>query len=208
MKLNELPAAVKQRLYRDWTPFQDYEWWDSVYDYQKERAKERGMHIEGIYFSGFASQGDGACWKGDFRLCEYLAWEETQEVKQFNDREMLLLRTGLDNDLLYRRVGVTTKGIYNHSGTMEVSSIELESWDDDYEITSGPLAGMNMGQFEAQWGEVEESINKKITKICRDFADEIYKSLEEEDEYLHSMEEFERVHEDTEFNEEGEEIGN
>lgn len=208
MKLNELPDAVKQRRYRGWTPFQEYGWWDSVYEYQKERGKERGMCIEDIYFSGFASQGDGACWKGHFFLDEYLAWEETQEVKQFDDREMLLLRTGLDNDLLYRRVGVTAKGMYSHSSTMEVSEVELErsGYEDEDEISSGPLAGMQVVEFVAQLEAALGEIDKKILKICRDFADEIYKSLEEEDEHLHSMESFEREHEDTEFNEEGEEV--
>lgn len=205
MKLNELPAAVKQRLYRDWTPFQDYEWWDSVYDCQKERAKERGMHIEDIYFSGSACQGDGACWKGYFRLCEYLAWEETQDMRVFDDRETLFLLTALNDEFIYGRRTVKTRGNYSHSGTMEVSEAELQPWNTDGEIRSGALAGMANEVFAEELEKALPEIDKKIEKICRDFADEIYKSLEEEDEYLHSMEEFEREHEDTEFNEEGEE---
>ena len=42
----------------------DYEWWDYTHENFKEQMKEIGVHVEKIYFSGFYSQGDGACFDG------------------------------------------------------------------------------------------------------------------------------------------------
>ena len=44
----------------------DYDWWDSVYEDTKEIGKLMGIDIEEIYFSGFWSQGDGACFVGNY----------------------------------------------------------------------------------------------------------------------------------------------
>jgi len=41
----------------------DYEWWESETDYWKEKLEEYGFDSPEIYFSGFGSQGDGACFE-------------------------------------------------------------------------------------------------------------------------------------------------
>jgi hypothetical protein len=40
------------------------EWWDSEYDCFKQDMAEVGIEVDNIYFSGFWSQGDGACFEG------------------------------------------------------------------------------------------------------------------------------------------------
>ena len=40
------------------------EWWDGIYYEFKETAKEKGFKVDDIYFTGFFSQGDGACFVG------------------------------------------------------------------------------------------------------------------------------------------------
>ena len=40
------------------------DWWDYIYDNFKERMSEQGILVTDIYFSGFWSQGDGACFEG------------------------------------------------------------------------------------------------------------------------------------------------
>ena len=39
-------------------------WYDSVYEQFGYDTKDVGIHVEEIYFSGFSSQGDGACFEG------------------------------------------------------------------------------------------------------------------------------------------------
>lgn len=40
------------------------EWWDAVYDDFKADMQATGIDVDKMYFSGFYSQGDGACFEG------------------------------------------------------------------------------------------------------------------------------------------------
>jgi hypothetical protein len=40
------------------------DWWDSIYEMFKEDMNEQGIYVSNMYFSGFWSQGDGACFEG------------------------------------------------------------------------------------------------------------------------------------------------
>jgi hypothetical protein len=40
------------------------EWWESVYDDFKQDMDKVGIEVHRMYFSGFSSQGDGACFDG------------------------------------------------------------------------------------------------------------------------------------------------
>jgi len=47
------------------------EWWDVVYDHFKHDMEAIGIEVERMYFSGFSSQGDGACFEG-----RVFSWED------------------------------------------------------------------------------------------------------------------------------------
>jgi len=56
---------IKQKLiekYRDINI--DHDWWEPVYDWFMEDMAAIGIHVEEMYFRGFWSQGDGACFEG------------------------------------------------------------------------------------------------------------------------------------------------
>jgi hypothetical protein len=40
------------------------DWWDGVYDCFKRDMADIGIDVDRMYFSGFSSQGDGACFEG------------------------------------------------------------------------------------------------------------------------------------------------
>lgn len=40
------------------------DWWESTYEMFKEKMEAIGIGVERMYFSGFWSQGDGACFEG------------------------------------------------------------------------------------------------------------------------------------------------
>lgn len=63
----ELDDAAKETA-REWyrRDALDYEWWDSVYDTAKTAGACLGIAIDDIYFLGFYSQGDGACFTGHY----------------------------------------------------------------------------------------------------------------------------------------------
>ena len=44
----------------------DFDWWDFAFEDYKECGRLMGIDITNICFSGFSSQGDGACFEGDY----------------------------------------------------------------------------------------------------------------------------------------------
>ena len=56
--------------HRHWN-VEHIDWWDCTYSDFKERMTAIGIEVDRMYFSGFWSQGDGACFEGsvsDWRL--------------------------------------------------------------------------------------------------------------------------------------------
>ncbi|MEI2421404.1 hypothetical protein V6O07_14115, partial [Arthrospira platensis SPKY2] len=43
-----------------------YDWYEYEYEFFKKDMAEVGVEVRKIYFSGFGSQGDGACFEGTF----------------------------------------------------------------------------------------------------------------------------------------------
>ena len=66
-KFSELDDRAKERA-RDWyrNGALDYEWWDCTFDDAKQCLALAGFDVDKIYFSGFSSQGDGACFNGSW----------------------------------------------------------------------------------------------------------------------------------------------
>lgn len=120
-----------------------------------------------VYFSCFWSQGDGACYEGDYRYQK----GGLKAVEQYAplDKELHRIVAGLQ-DVQRRhfyRLTASTKqrGHYQHSGCMQV---EVQDSEDPYR---------NIGDAEDE-----------VTQLLRDFADWIYVRLEEEYEYQSSDE--------------------
>lgn len=118
-------------------------------------------HDPTIYWSGFASQGDGASFEGTFRP----TGEALAEVKEFAALDETLHGIARDLDIAYSLAGefrcdvTTPRGSYCHSGTMDFE------FDLDYDRS---------GTNEA---------DKLVRQALRHFADWIYRQLEES--YFH-----------------------
>lgn len=63
-KWQRLTEANRKALLEEHRDDLDYMWWDSIYDMFREDMEEIGVRVGKIYFSGFCSQGDGACFEG------------------------------------------------------------------------------------------------------------------------------------------------
>lgn len=204
MKLHELTPAAQQRAYENWNTL-DYDWWDGVYEMAKEDGKERGFIIDDINFSGFSSQGDGACWKGYVDLPVFFNHFRERNDCPLTPQQVLLLSSALEG-IYDSHAGIGVSGnYYCHSGTMGID------WDHSYleggtEIAKGAYRGMDEGTFEEVWSLHAPDIEKVILQAARDFADEIYKNLGKEHDCLTSEEAFKEACEANgyEFTEEGE----
>ena len=192
---DELSDAAKEKA-REWyrNGQLDYDWWDSVYEQADTAAKHlgididrKGKHTPAIYFSGFWSQGDGACFEGSYRYKK--GWRSAL-LHEFGPGDTLneLLSIGqalqeIQSKQFYKLEATCRhRGHYQHSGCM---SVEVEHAEDRYR---------DIGDAE---GEIRDQL--------RLFADWIYDCLESEHSWLTSDEQVDesiRANEYT-FNEDG-----
>jgi len=65
-RFNALPARVRDEILDKHRHFNTdhLDWWDCVYDDFKADMLSVGIEVEDMHFSGFSSQGDGACFEG------------------------------------------------------------------------------------------------------------------------------------------------
>jgi hypothetical protein len=203
---------------RNWS-VEDGDWWEYLFDSRVEQWAEKGYSVspKDIHFSGFSSQGDGACFKGTFRFdhaktATLLPCDLVTKINLFNGRMRLI---GNSNTIdLEISGGIGTSGRYSHSGTMSVDKIDI------YPMPSN-LNYCNMGEcdclpgwpgvcdereaisdaIEASYHTVEEAIKEE----ARGLADELYSDLEKEYEWLTSDEQVAEMirANDREFDEEG-----
>ena len=136
-----------------------------VYDDAIAVAALFGLTIEKIYFTGFSSQGDGACFEGGYRYVS----GALKAVKNYapNDTELHSIVERLaavqgeySNQL---RATCEQRGHYHHSGCMTVNV-----WDDENQYND--------------IGGAEDT----VTALLRLFADWIYSRLSENNNYLMS----------------------
>lgn len=135
----------------------DYDWWDCVYEDWKTTLSDMGFNDAEIHFSGFGSQGDGACFTATVDLAKWL------KVNKL---------AGKNRALYNQAEGVTVSIIssdsrYSHEMTMSIES--------DY---YGNLTDKTSGQYYA--------LEEKILEDARVQARLIYRQLEKEYDYLTS----------------------
>ena len=164
-----------------YTEVEFFEWWDSSFDSFAEAADLFGLDIRQtrkslvggghrydptIFFSGFSSQGDGACFEGHYTYKKG-ALKATKQAFP-GDSELLCIVRDLQalqqRNFYQLTASAKHRGHYNHSGCMDIT--------------------VNRADGKAVRDDDEES----LTHLLRDFADWIYFSLEKEYDYLTSDE--------------------
>lgn len=179
---DELGDAGKERArawYRE-TAF-DYEWYTFVFnDFEIicgilgiELRTHQVPLVDGgkrdepqIFFTGFASQGDGACFEGSY---SYLAGS-TRAIRAHAPRDTELhriadaLRDAQRRHFYQLRASVRHRGRYCHEYSMEIS----------------------VARDRPDFGYVAEAAEQAIIEALRDLARWLYRQLEREFEYLTS----------------------
>ncbi len=163
----------------------EYDWWDSVYEQFVEKLSEMGIEVKTrprklrngktiyepeIFFSGFWSQGDGACFAGE-------VW----------DWNKLLTAMGEDRFIPFATeegwsFGCTAGGRYCHSGGMDFDGevfLPENPFDEDDQLLqheAWAIGKPTEGDTDGLFGRLKEKF--------RSLADELYVDLEEEHDYL------------------------
>lgn len=193
-KFDELSDSAKERA-RDWfrETSQDDEWWDCMYEDFATIADMLGIDLRqrpaklmngttryepAIYFSGFSSQGDGACFEGTYR---------------YKPGALKAIKSHAPTDAELHRIARTLQAIQRRAFYHLTANIAQRGRYHSMEIDVD--AGDFAGEFDADG----------IRECLTDFADWMYRQLEKEYEYQNSDETVdENIRcNDYEFDEEG-----
>lgn len=182
---HSLPESVKARILddnRDWN-VEPHEWWDYVYDDFKADMANIGIRVDAMYFSGFWSQGDGACFEG-----------------RVKDWGLFLKSLGYSDDLLiehFKEVGdlvVEHGGHYYHANCTSFS-YKFDLPTDEYMGEEEFLRLYGYGEelrdavLIAQLSQYDSNkLEAEFTEAFKDHMRDLYRRLEEEYEYLTSDE--------------------
>jgi hypothetical protein len=164
-QFDELSDKAKENArdwYRNLIDSNDY---DSVIDDAKAIAKLMGIEITNIYWSGFSSQGDGACFEGTYQYKK----GSVKAVKEYapKDEKLHSIVESLFNIQKRNGYGLQAKvfqfGRYYHSNCVRIE-VEREKF----------------GFSNKDENELKETL--------KDYMNWIYKQLDEENDYLYSAE--------------------
>lgn len=180
-RFNALPQDTKDKIlekYRHWN-VEHVEWWESVYEQFTEYMKEIGVCVDRIYFSGFWSQGDGACFSGEvenFKLFLPTLYKDEELAKMIEACE------AADD---WRWHFKHESNYYYHSNTM---SFELEVFFNNPYYGEGGLREAAQGALNQEYEKLMDQLADDGKATLKAHANTLYKHLEEEYNYLTSDE--------------------
>lgn len=139
--------------------------------------KDLGIAVVTMYFSGFWSQGDGASFKG--RIDDLALFIQKHNI------EAPTILSLLSEDSIAASFRSSVSGHYSHSGCMSFEH-ELQFTGPDYdEPLLQAAATIKNDLAEKEWDKL---VSDLAPGIFRGYANELYRSLEQEYEYLTSDE--------------------
>ena len=183
MQYNELSDTAKEHAFerhQEYAQSNDYYWWESIQEYWAEKLEGLGIStsIEQMHFTGFGSQGDGACFTGRINLKEFL---EAHPDLQKEHAKLYMAVVPFDTrgaaceyyDIKLSRILGSN---YSHHNT-----VQLGTWD----LNILPELDDDEGEdYELYMMEAESDIEEQ----CREYMRQLYKDLEAEHAYWQSLE--------------------
>ncbi len=167
---DELPEEIQNKAMADLSDINvDCEWYDGEFDYWHEKLEEFGFMEPTIYFSGFNSQGDGACFDCKSINLEH-AWKffklDMENQQSWVNRRLQAHENWI-YDYLFNYVTFEIRCVnsrYSHENSHVISSYS-------YSPTAGLL------------DEIHAEFENWLENFRRGLCMEIYQNLS--DEYNH-----------------------
>lgn len=174
---DELTDAAKEKAREWWRRGQldDSYWSESVIDCAKDVGKLLGFDISDVYWSGFSSQGDGACFVGTWQACDV----EADKFKKdgWTDKELIRLVAELDK--IGKQFPASSFRV-KHSVHYQHEMCTDFTVDMGIEDNDDPL-------YQATIQNADE-VEDDLIEAARDFMRWIYKTLEAEWDYVNADE--------------------
>lgn len=130
-----------------------------------------GWEIDKVFYSGFSSQGDGACFEGTMHYAKGCGKNVVAYAPKDNELHRIAKAWQATQKRAFYALSAKVKqsGHYMHSGCTSFACTDART----------------------QWGYVENAeIEQSIIQIGRDFMDWIYNQLESAYDYETSLESF------------------
>lgn len=193
LKFSELSDKAKDKA-RDWVLSTDYEF-DYVVEGWIEDGKERGFEVgtthrgqSDVSYSVSSSQGDGAVWGGLVRL---IPWLKYHRKNWEADTQVLMLMALRAEMYIDGYVYVTNRGV---NRDMDNGDIIGQSYvDPDFPTTleqDGLFRGADVRNIHAALGgeDFYIDLSKEMHQSAKDWAQELYTRLRDENEHRSSDE--------------------
>lgn len=170
----KLPSKRQEELLGEYRGVNvDHDWWDFLFEDFTNRCAAQGIGVSAgdIHFSGFCSQGDGACFEG------YV--NDWAKILDAIKRPELL---DLAEEHCWR-YNVYSRGRYSHSGTMS-GELNAELPENPYDEEEDPLrfTAWNLANPMTQC-DLDE-LESDLLAHFRGLADDLYSDLEQEYDYF------------------------
>ena len=154
-------------------------WWDCIESDFREDMKKVGINVNRIYFSGFWSQGDGACFEGTFdNVRTYLDHHHKDQYPMI--RKLLDHGGGVYAECKH-------SGHYYHENC---TAISVEASERFYYLIECPTEFHE--QIADQWDKLLDdelsAFEEAVTEQWRTYMQDLYCKLEAEYDYLTSDE--------------------
>jgi hypothetical protein len=145
------------------------EWDDSVRDDAVSIGKLMGIDISRIYFTGFSSQGDGACFEGNYQYNKNCV----KELKEYAPEDKTL------HGIVERLQAIQKKHFYKLSANVKHSGHYYHEMCTDISVYKD-------GNY--MYSDSEQEAEEELKDILRDYMRWIYRTLEKEYDYMTSEE--------------------
>lgn len=177
-------TPTKEQLIEKYRDINAYDnWYDSIYESFRDDMLLHGIKVDEIHFSGFWSQGDGACFEGSV-----YDWEVFLQSIGYNNPALIQLAT--DN----WRTTVAHRGYYYHENCTSFNhdwvDPSMHFADDFIDFYSRYLPDDVRGMV---WLSMLKTVDydklmEAVEDAFRDHMRTLYRTLEAEYEYLTSDE--------------------
>lgn len=172
-----LPSDVRDNVldkYRDINTSHD--WWESTYEEFKEQMQEVGLDIDQMYFSGFWSQGDGACFEG--RVSDW-----TKFLHSLGYKDEVLIDHA---DQHWTFASVHSGHYYHQNCTAFTCDLPLPEHGEDQDFVDNYITAKSELEAAVKLAVLNQYTDREaeFTEAFRDHMRELYKQLEQEYDYL------------------------
>ena len=181
-QFNELSDEAKDKAIENYRQDGfDYEWWNYIFEDAKRMGALMGITVDNIYFSGFSSQGDGACFEGSYEY-QKGSVKAIREETGDSDKDLTAIAKGLQAEQRRNFYGLSAsvkqRGHYNHEFCTEID--------------------VQDNRDNAPW-QASDEVEEAFKDLLRDFMRWIYRSLSREWDYMNSDEQITEMIEANEY---------